>query len=132
MGLQISDAVRNAQLDALTAQVGNGGKLRIYSGTKPANVAAAITGTMLAEHTLGTPFAPAASGGVLSPNLPANVNAVATGTASHWRVYKSDGTTAVMQGDCATSASDMNLNTTAIVSGGPVQISSWTTTGGGA
>ena len=47
---------------------GSAGKLRIYSGTRPANVAASITGTLLADLTLGSPFAPAASAGVLTAN----------------------------------------------------------------
>lgn len=132
MALQLSVAVRNAMGDAITTQVGNGGKLSILTGAQPANCAAADSGTLLAQHTLGTPFAPAASGGVLSPTLPGNVNAGATGAAGYWRLYKADGTTCVSQGSAGTSGTDMILNTTALVSGGPVQINSWTITMAGA
>lgn len=130
MSLQLDDATRNAMGDALTTQVGNAGQLRIYSGAAPADETVAATGTLLAQHTLGSPFAPAASGGVVSPTLPANVNASATGTAGYWRVYTSGGTSK-HQGLCGTSGSDMNLNTLSLVSGGPVQINSWTLTMGG-
>lgn len=132
MALQYSVALRNAQADAKTTQVGSAGKLRIFTGSPPADCATASTGTLLSEHTLGSPFAPGASGGVLSPTLPSNVNAGNTGTAGYWRVYKSDGTTCVLQGLCGTSGSDMNLNTLSIVSGGPVQVNSWTITEAGA
>jgi hypothetical protein len=69
---------------------------------------------------------------VQSPTLPSNVNALATGTAGYWRVYKSDGTTCVIQGSVGTSGADLNLNTLSLVTGGPVQVNSWTFTEGGA
>lgn len=129
---QYSDAARNGRADAVTTAVGNAGFLRIYTGTAPANCAAAATGTLLSQHTLGSPFAPAASGGVQSPTLPANVNASATGTAGYARIYQSNGTTCVQQRTVGTSGAEVNLNTLSIVSGGPVQINSWTDTEGGA
>lgn len=132
MALQYSVALRNARADAKTTQVGNAGLLRIYSGAAPADCVTAATGTKLVEHTLGSPFAPAAASGVLSPTLPSNVNALATNTAGYWRVYKADGTTCVAQGSVGTSGADMNLNTLSLVSGGPVQVSSWAWTEGGA
>jgi hypothetical protein len=132
MALQYSTALRNARADAKTAQVGNAGLLRIYTGTIPADCVTSATGTKLSEHTLGSPFAPGASGGVLSPTLPANVNALASGTAGYWRVYKADGTTCVLQGSVGTSGADLNLNTLTLASGGPVQVNSWTLTEGGA
>lgn len=131
MALQYSVALRNAQLDAITTAVGNAGTLRIYSGSAPSDVATSATGTLLVQHTLGSPFAAGASSGSLSPTLPSNVNASATNTAGYWRVYTSGGT-AVVQGTVGTSGADMNLNTLSIVSGGPVQVSSWTITAGGA
>ncbi len=121
-------ALRNARLDAITTFVGAGGKLRIYAGTKPATGGTATT--LLSEHTLGTPFAPAASAGVLSPNLPANVNASATGTAAWFRVLKADGTTIAFDGTVGTSGQDLNLNTLSIVSGAAVAITAWTMTAG--
>lgn len=132
MALQYSAALRNARADAKTAQVGNAGLLRIYTGAAPADCVTAATGTKLSEHTTGSPFAPAASAGVLSPTLPANVNALASGTAGYWRVYKADGTTCVVQGSVGTSGADLNLNTLTLASGGPVQVNSWAWTEGGA
>ena len=84
---------------------------------------------LLSQHTLGSPFAAAAAASVLSPTLPANVNASATGTATWWRVTTSGGTF-VIDGDVGTSGSDLNLITTSITSGQPVSITAWTITAG--
>ena len=103
----------------------------IYAGSEPADANTAITGqTLLVEETLGSPFAPGSSGGVLSPTLPSQVNAASTGTAAFYRVYKSDGTTCVMQDTCGTSAAGMILNTLSLTVGGPVLVTSWTITAG--
>lgn len=132
MALQLDTTIRTTRADTITTRVGNAGLLRIYTGTIPADCGTAASGTKLVEHTTGSPFAPGASSGVLSPTLPSNVNALATGTAGYWRQYKSDGTTCVCQGSVGTSGADMNLNTLSLVSGGPVQVNSWTFTEGGA
>jgi len=115
MSAGYSAALRNAQLDAITTAVGNGGKLVIYAGTRPATGGAA--GTVLATFTMGSPFAPAASGGVLSPTLPADVSAAATGTAAWARLFKSDGTTIVMDLGVGTSGQEVTINSTSITSG---------------
>lgn len=126
--LDYSTTLKNAQLDAITTVVGSAGILRIYDGTKPANVAAAITGTVLSEHVCGSPFAPAASGGVLTPTTPAaDSSANASGTPTHYRLFKSDGTTAVMDGTVGTSAADLIISG-AITSGGVVTPTGWTIT----
>lgn len=132
MATQLSDELRNARADANTAKVGNAGLLKIYAGAVPANVAAGV-GTLLSTHTLGTPFAPAASGGVLSPTVPADATAVASGLATYYRVTTSGGTHHI-QGTVGEggSGADLILNDTDVVSGGPVHIISWTYTEAGA
>lgn len=86
--------LRNAQLDAITTRAGNGAKLRAYTAPQPATGGAATT--LLAEWTLGTPFAAGAAGGVLSPTLPADTTGIANGVADWFRIVQSDGTTFVM------------------------------------
>jgi hypothetical protein len=124
MTIGSSVELRNARLAARASTVGNAGKLRIYSGTRPATGGAATT--LLAELTLGSPFAPAPSSGVQSPTLPAAVNAAATGTATWFRLTKSDGTF-VEDGDVG---AELTLNTTSITAGLQVSVTSWTITGG--
>ena len=61
MAYGFAAGLRNARLDAITTFAGSAAKLRIYSGVRPAT-GGAVT-TLLAELTLGSPLAPAASGG---------------------------------------------------------------------
>lgn len=133
MALKHSTATRNAQMDAITTDAGSNALLRFYTGTRPASVSAAITGTLLGTLTCSATFAPAASGGVLTVNAVTQDSAAdATGTATHFRLWRSDGTTAVLDGDVGTSGSDCNLNTTSIVTGGPIAVTSFVITAGGA
>lgn len=132
MALQFSVALQNARANDITTQVGNAGFLEIFTGAAPANCGTATSGTKLCSLPLGSPFAAGASAGVLTPTLPTTENALATGTAGYWRIFKTDDTTCVLQGSVGTSGADLNLNTLAIVSGGPVVITSFTITEGGA
>ena len=133
MALSYSTAIRNAQLDQITTAVGTTAKLRIYSGTRPANVAAAITGTLLAELVCNATFAPSASGGVLTLNsITSDASADATGTATHFRLWNSAASTAMIDGDVSTSASDLNLNSVSLTAGGSVAVTSFTITAGNA
>lgn len=130
--MQLSTALRNGRADQITSVTGAASLLRIYSGAMPANCAAAASGVKLSEDTLGSPLAPPASGGVLSPTLPSNVTALANGTAGYWRAYKSDGTTCTMQGTVGLSAADMILDNLTFTAGAAVAISGWTSTEAGA
>lgn len=134
MTISITTANRNARADALTTAIGNAALLRVYDGTPPASANAALSSnTLLAELTCASPFAPAASGGVLTASaITQDSSANATGTASFFRVYKSDGTTVAYQGSVGTSGQDLNLNTTSIVAAGPVAVTSLVLTEGNA
>lgn len=131
MALGYSSTLRNAQLDAVTTAAGGSALLRIYDGTRPATGGTATT--KLAELTCNATFAPAASGGVLTLNsITQDASADATGTATWFRIVKSDGTTFVMDGSVGTSGADLNLNSTSITSGGTVSVTSFTITAGNA
>jgi hypothetical protein len=121
--------LRNSQLDAITTAVGSAGKLAIYDGTRPATGGTATN--KLAEFTMGSPFAAAASGGVLSPTLPANVTALLTGTATWYRITTS-AAAFVMDGSVSATGGggDLQLNSTAISSGATVSITAHTITAG--
>lgn len=83
--------IRNPMLNVWTTAVGNAGKLRLYSGTRPATEGTATT--MLGELTCGSPFASAAANGVLTLNaLTADSAADASGTVTWARLLKSDNT----------------------------------------
>lgn len=127
-----STAARNAKMDGLTAHIGGGAKIQIFSGTKPANVATAPgAATMLVELTGATPFAPAASGGVITANAITSGTAVASGAAAWFRVYKADGTTAVFDGTVGQSGTgtfDMVIDNTNIASGQTIAVTGLTIT----
>lgn len=127
-------ALRNSQLDAITTRAGASALLRIYSGTRPADANTALSGnTLLAELTCNSTFAAGAASGVLTLNaITQDSSADATGTATFFRMVKSDGTTVVMDGSIGTSGSDLNLTTTSIVATQPVSVTSFVITAGNA
>jgi hypothetical protein len=122
--------LRNAQLDAITTFAGNAALLRVYDGTRPATGGTATT--LLGTFTLGSPLASGAAAGVLSPTLPSNTTGAAAGTATWFRIVKSDGTTHVIDGSVGTSGADLNLNTTTISVGVTMAITAFTITRGNA
>jgi hypothetical protein len=133
MALGFATGLRNARADAITTFTGGSALLRIYNGSRPATGGTATT--LLAELTCNATFAPSASGGVLTLNaITADSSANATGTASWFRIVKSDGTTHVMDGSVtATSGGgDLELDSTSIVAGGNVSITTRTITEGNA
>ena len=112
----------NAGIDVL-----NSGFLQIYTGAQPATPDTAITSqTLLASLTLSATAFGASSAGTKTANAITSGTAVATGTATWFRAFKSDDSTAVIDGSVGTSVADLNLNDTAITSGGSVSVTSWT------
>jgi hypothetical protein len=132
MTLGINVTTRNAQLDAITTRAGASALLRIYDGSRPATGGTATT--LLAQLTCNSTFAPGASGGVLTLNAIASAtSAAATGTATWFRIVQSGGSTHVLDGSVSTVAAgtgDMQLDSTSIVLGGTVAVSSATVTAG--
>jgi hypothetical protein len=105
---QYSTAVRNAQLDAIETTIGTAPYLRIYNGTKPANVAAALSGnTLLAEGILPSDWlanAGSASKAKAGTWSLTGQSGAGTGTiGTFYRIYNSDGTTCSMQGTFGTN-----------------------------
>jgi hypothetical protein len=125
MTMQYSISLRNSINNAIVAAVGAGGLLNIYSGVPPASVDAALSGNaLLVAMPCSATFGVTASG-TLTVNAISQTNAVATGAASFFRFCTSGGT-AVLQGTVGTAGCDLNVNTTAIVTGGPEVITSFT------
>ncbi len=99
MSIQLSTAVRNARLDAIETAIGTGAVLKIRTGAAPANCATADSGTVLATATLPSDWlAAAASGAKAKSGTWEDTAADAAGTAAHFRIYASDGTTCHLQG----------------------------------
>jgi hypothetical protein len=125
-------AERNAKLAAIKADF-DSGWLRIYDSTgtgQPAGPDTAVTTqVILAELRFGATAFPAPSGGVLTANaITSDSSANATGTATCFGCFKSDGTTPLIEGTVGTATSNLILGTTSIVSGAVVDCSAFTIT----
>ncbi len=134
MTIGMAATLRNNMLNQITSRAGANAILRIYSGSRPATGGAETT--ILAQLTCNATFAPGASGGVLTLNaISSDTSANATGTATWFRIYASDGTTHVLDGTVSTIAAgtgDLQLDDVNIVLGGTVAITSATFTAGNA
>lgn len=124
--LKYSNGTRNAQQQGLITYAGTGSIIRLYDGTQPTNANTAIsTQTLLVSLTIAGGFG-TDSNGTITLGAVTNGTAVASGTASFFRIVKSDGTTVVMDGSVGTSGSDLNLNTTTVASSQTVSITAGT------
>ena len=135
MAVQLSTSVRNARLDAIETTIGTGAVLKIRTGSAPADVATADSGTVLATLTLPSDWLAAASGGTKAKSGTwEDTSADDTGTAAHFRIYASDGTTAHIQGSVTATGGggDLTLDNTSIASGQTITITSFTLTDGNA
>jgi len=120
MSLQLSVAVRNAELDALETVIGTSPIMRIRTGSPPANCAAADTGTVLATLNLPSDWmAAASSGSKAKSGTWQDTSADNTGTAGHFRIYDSGDTTCHIQGTVSASGGggDMTVDSTSFTSG---------------
>ncbi len=135
MALQLSTTVRNAMLDAIETTVGTSAILELRTGSVPANCAASDSGTLLISYSLASDWAAAASSGSKALNdVPLTGSAIATGTAGHFRLKNSAGSTCHAQGTITATGGggDMTVDNTSIASGQTVNVTSLTFAQGGA
>jgi hypothetical protein len=128
MSLQLSVAVRNAKLDAIEATISTSAKLKIFSGTVPANCAAADASGLLATLSLPSDWLGAAAAGAKALAGSWTVAASGAGTAASFRVYATDGTTCGIQGTVGMGSGDLSLDNTSIASGQTVTVTGFTLT----
>lgn len=134
MALQDSVAVRNARLDSWETTVGTTPVLKLFTGAQPANCAAANSGTELASLTLPSDWMAAASGGAKALAGSWTGTGIAAGTAAHWRLYASNGTTCHSQGSVTATGGggDLTLDNVVVAIGQTVSITAFTRTAGNA
>jgi len=131
MALQYSVTVNNARLDAIETAISTSAIMKIRSGSAPATCATADSGTVLATISLGSDWMAAASSGSKAKNGTwQDTSADATGTAAHFRIYASDGTTCHIQGTVTATGGggDLTLDSTSITATQTVTITSFTIT----
>lgn len=132
MALQFSGTYRDALLDQFESTVGTSAKLYIRTGAQPANCAAADSGTLIATLSLPSDWMAAASSGSKAKNGTWSGTASAAGTAAHFRIKDSGGTTCHMQGSVGQGSGDLSLDNTSIANGQTITISTFTLSAPGA
>src|SRR5215813_2143581 len=133
MALQLSTTVRNARLDAIETTIGTSAIMRVRTGAAPADCGTADSGTVLATLNLPSDWmAAASSGSKAKSGTWQDTSADNTGTAAHFRIYDSGGTTCHIQGTVGLGSGDLIRDNTSIASGQSVTITTFTLTDGDA
>ncbi len=132
MTIQYNTTTRNAKLDAVESTNGTSCSLRVYTGSAPANCAAANAGgTLLLDINLPSDWMAAAASGSKAKNgtWSGTASGGSASTPGHFRIYNSqatkDGTTCCIQGTCGIGSGDMSFDGS-ITSGQTVTVNSFT------
>lgn len=133
MALQFATLARNAILDAIETWGGTSAVLKIRTGAPPADCQAADSGTVLATLNLPADWMSAAAAGQKAKlGTWEDTSADGAGTADHFRLYKSDGTTVIMQGTVGVAAEDLVVDNDVFAAGQQFTITTFTLTAPGA
>jgi hypothetical protein len=136
MAVQLSVTTRNARLDAIESTAGASCSMSIFSGSVPADCAAANPSGLLWTLNLPSDWMAGAGSGSKAKAGTWSGSASAGGVAASFRVYNSqatkDGTTCIIQGTVAQGSGDLSLDNTNIANGQTVTINTFTLTDGNA
>ena len=138
MAIQYSTTLLNNQLDQIESTVGVSARLRLYSGSPPANCAAAPTGTLQVDMALPSDWMSDASSGSKSRlgtwSGTGTAGAGSGTTAGYFRIVDSAGTTCHVQGTVTISGGggDMTLDNPNIARNQTVTVNTFTITAGNA
>jgi hypothetical protein len=121
MAITLNTTLRNARSTAIVTEAGATAKLTVYTAAY-----GAVLYTSTCAATLGT-----VSGGVLTFNAVGNATATGAGTAAIARLFKTDGTTMVIEGlTVGTSGTNIIITNTTIAVSDVVTTTSGTITEG--
>lgn len=132
MALDFAVLLQNAILDVIESHIGTSAVLKIRTGAAP-GIGNADSGTVLATLTLPSDWmAAASSNSKAKSGTWEDASADATGTAAHFRLYASDGTTQKIEGTVTATGGggDLELDSTSITAGQPVTITAFTLAAG--
>lgn len=124
--MQYSVDINNARLDVVETTTGASPKLRIFSGTAPANCAAADSGTLLCEMTLPSDWMNAAASAqkTLLGTWSGTASAGSAATPTHFRIWNSGATACKIQGTAGIASGELQVNGT-ITSGQTVTVTAF-------
>jgi len=132
MTLALSEVVKNAELDAIETAIGATAVLKIRTGAPP-GIGEADAGTVLATLTLPADWMAAASGGTKAKSGTwQDASADDTGTAAHFRLYASDGSTQHIEGTVTATGGggDMTVDNVSFAAGQSFTVTTFTLTAG--
>lgn len=125
MTLEYSNATRHAQNEGLITYAGTNALFNLYSGSQPANANTAITTQVLLVSMPIAGVFGTDTDGTLTLGAVTQTNASASGTASFFRITKSD-SSVIMDGSVGLAGADLILNTVDIAAGQSVDITAGT------
>jgi hypothetical protein len=125
MTLEYSNATRHAQNEGLITYAGTNTLFNIYSGAQPANANTALTTQVLLVSMPIAGVFGTDTNGTLTLGTVTPADAVGSGTATFFRILKSDNSV-IMDGSVGLTAADLILNTVDIVASQSVDITSGT------
>ena len=129
MALQYGTTLRNNQLDQVESTAGTSAKLRILTGSAPANCAAAETGTLLIEIALPSDWMAAASSGskAKAGTWSGTASGGSASTPGYFRIVDTAGTTCHVQRTAGIGSGDLSLDGT-VTSGQTITVNTFTIT----
>jgi hypothetical protein len=127
MALQYSTTLRNNQLDQVEATAGASAKLRVLTGSAPANCAAAETGTLLVQMELPSDWMAAAASGAKAKagTWSDTADGGSASTPGYFRIVDNAGTTCHVQGTAGIGSGDLSFDGT-ITAGQTVTVNTFT------
>lgn len=137
MALQFSVGLRNKRGNAIETEIGTAPQLQVRSGSKPANCAAADSGTLLCSMTLPSDWYNAFASGASTKLGTWSGLGVAAGTAGHFRIRKPGSPNSVeIQGNITPASSsptaEMEIDNASIAIGQTVTVTLFSITEGNA
>jgi hypothetical protein len=133
MTIQVSEGLENARLDAVETYIGVLPILILRSGTPPADVAAADTGTLLAFIPLPSDWMNAAASRAKTLAGSWSGVGVAPGTIGHFRIIGGPGSPATPQLQGTVTATggggDMTVDNVSVAEGQVVNVTTFTLRG---
>ena len=132
MTMNLADSTRNAMLEAFEADIGTSAILEGFTGSKPANCAAADSGTKLFSMTLPSDWmSAAASGSKAKLGTWEDLAGDAAGDCGYYRI-KTSGAVCKAQGTVTATGGggDMTLDNINVAVGQKVTVTGFTLTAG--
>ena len=128
MAFRLGNTGRNGAASGLGIEM-DAGLIQIYTGTQPALVGDAPTGSILGTCTFGNPaFGSPVSGLITADTITPDTTADDTGLAGMFRIRDSGDTLTIADGTAGQGGEDLVFDNASIIAGGTISITGFTIT----